>query len=339
MNQMVTPKADTLRGPLVDRFGRAHTYLRISVTDRCNFRCAYCMPKEGVVWREHDEILRHEETVRIARVFVEMGVNKIRLTGGEPTVRKGLVSLAEALAELPGSPELAMTTNGYSMDRLAQPLREAGVRSVNVSLDTLRADRFREITHTDKFDDVLRGLDACLEAGFPSIKLNMVVMAGVNEDEILDFVALARDRPLQVRFIEFMPFTGNRWSRAGLYPYAAMRKQIKERYEIELLETDPSAVGKEFSLPGFVGSIAFVTSMTDSFCSGCSRIRLLADGQVKPCLFLPAEVGLRQPLRNGCDDNEIERLIRLALDRKWKEHPPMEDLKRLDNRRMIEIGG
>ena len=339
MNPMITARVGVPRAPLVDRHGRTHDYLRISVTDRCNFRCAYCMPKEGIAWREHKDMLTLEEIGRVARVFVEMGIRKIRLTGGEPTIRKGFVYLAEMLGSLSGLNELAITTNGYSMDRLARPLREAGVRTVNLSLDSLRADRFREITQTDKLDDVLRGLDACFQAGFPSIKLNVVVMKDVNEDELLDFVELAKYRDLQVRFIEFMPFAGNRWSRAGLYPYASMRERIESRHRIEPIATDRSAVGKEFSIPGFAGSVAFVTSMTESFCGGCSRIRLLSDGQVKPCLFLPAEVGVRDPIRDGCDDTEIERLIRSALDRKWKEHPPMDELQRLDNRRMIEIGG
>lgn len=328
-----------LRSPLFDRFGRVHSYLRISVTDRCNFRCVYCMPAEGIEWRPREDILTFEEIVRVTRVFVRLGVDKVRLTGGEPTLRRGIEHLISALAALPGVRTLAMTTNGFRLREHAHTYREAGLTGINVSLDSLRRERFLQITRRDALDNVLAGLDAALAAGYEKVKLNTVVMAGVNEDELLDFVELARDRPLHVRFIEFMPFHNNGWSEGGVFPLARMREIIGSRYSPEPMHVEPNAVAREWRIPGFQGTIGFIASMTESFCSGCNRIRLTADGQVKSCLFSPAESNLRDVLRSGASDDELEERIRTALWLKPKEHPPMEVLSALENRSMIEIGG
>lgn len=334
---MVQPQ--TQRAPLIDRYGRTHTYLRVSLTDRCNLRCAYCMPSLAMVWKDRSELLTFEEIERTVRIFAEMGVTKVRLTGGEPTVRRGLPKLAENLSKIPGIQELAITTNGLLLVELAKPLADAGIQVINISIDSLRRERYREIARMDQLERALAGLGAALSAGFREVKLNVVVMAGVNDDELLDFVELARDWPLNVRFIEFMPFDDNGWNRASLFPYARMRSRIEAKHPLMPIAREASAVAKDFAIEGFRGTVSFVTSMTESFCSGCNRLRLTAEGKVKPCLFLPAEVDIRDAMRNDAEDAEIESLIRLALDKKWEAHPPMDELVRLKNRRMIDIGG
>ncbi len=324
---------------LFDRFGRRHNYLRISITDRCNFRCVYCMPAEGLVWKEREEILTFEEIERAARLFVRLGVDKIRLTGGEPTVRRGLEGLIERLASIDGVRSLLMTTNGLTLRDHAVPYRRAGLTGLNISLDSLKRDRFAEIARRDRLDDVLCGIERAIEAGFAPLKINVVVMAVINEDEILDFVEFVRHRPINVRFIEFMPFKGNGWKTAGVFPYARMRSEIEGRHPLIPIGNEPTSVAKDFGIEGFVGTVGFVTSMSDSFCSGCNRIRLTADGQIKSCLFSPAESDLREALRSGASDSGLEALVRQALERKPKEHPPMEELLQVDNRSMIQIGG
>lgn len=331
---------EPLTKPLLqDRFHRVHNYLRISVTDRCNFRCGYCMPPEGLDWHPRDDILTFEEIERLARLFAQLGVDKIRLTGGEPTVRKGLEDLIERIALVPGIDTVLMTTNGSSLASNADRYRRAGLTGLNISLDSLRRDRFEAITLRDELERVLNGIDAALNAGFDSIKVNVVVMAGVNDDELLDFVEFARDRPLNVRFIEFMPFEGNGWRSASVFTYRSMRRIIDERYELKPIETQKTAVGKDFSIPGHRGTIGFVTSMTESFCEGCNRLRLTAEGAFKACLFAGAETSLRDPMRSGATDDEIEAIVREGLSRKWKGHPPMNLLPQIPNRSMVAIGG
>jgi GTP 3',8-cyclase len=329
--------ADGGAAPLVDSFGRRHTYLRISVTDRCNFRCVYCMP-EDVQWQQREEILSYEEIVRLAELFVGLGVEKIRLTGGEPTVRRDFERLLRGVAGT-GVRHLLMTTNGYRLAERAEEWRAAGLQGLNISLDTLRADRFAEITRTKHFDRVMSGIEAAIAAGYAPLKINVVVMAGVNDDEILDFVEFARERPVNVRFIEFMPFQGNGWSVTEVYPYRRMLEVIRSRHAIHPLGNLPGDVARDFAVEGFVGTLGFVTSMTESFCEACNRIRLTADGQIKSCLFGPAEEDLRQALRSGADDAELEERIRWALWRKPEAHPPMEELAAAPNRAMVQIGG
>ena len=324
---------------LADRFGRWHNYLRISVTDRCNLRCVYCMPAEGLVWRERAEILSYEEIERIAALFVRSGVDKIRLTGGEPTVRRNLAHLVERLRPLPGLRTLLMTTNGVLLAREAGAYRAAGLDGLNISLDTLRPDRFASMTLRDHLSDVLRGIDAALAAGFPSVKINVVVMRGVNDDELGDFARFAAARPLEVRFIEFMPFDRNEWSRDRLVPYAEMRRRVEEVVRLEPYDAGPNAVAKEFTVAGGVGRLGFVTSMTENFCAGCNRLRLTADGKLKNCLFSTTETDLREPLRQGATDIELAAIIRECVLGKWIGHPPVAELVELHNRSMIQIGG
>ena len=324
---------------LTDRFGRIHSYLRIAVTDRCNLRCRYCMPHEEMIWQERDALLTDAEIERLARLFVSLGVRKIRLTGGEPLLRKNIEALVETLARIPQLETLALTTNATQLAEKVAPLKSAGLQVINISLDTLRTDRFLKITQRDQFHDTLQGIDAALNAGFEAVKLNMVVMGGINDDEVMDFVRLAEARPLNVRFIEYMPFPGNEWSLAKLVPYAGIKAQIEEHYPLSALSNHPSDVGKDFCIPGFAGSVSFVTSMTESFCSGCNRIRLTAEGAIKPCLFDGAEVHLRDALRNGADDRTLTELIRRALLLKPEAHAPVEEINVHENRPMIGIGG
>ncbi|HEY9868377.1 MAG TPA: GTP 3',8-cyclase MoaA [Candidatus Obscuribacterales bacterium] len=324
---------------LIDRFGRKHTYLRISVTDRCNLRCQYCMPQEGIEWKPREEILTFEEIERVARVFVELGITKIRLTGGEPLVRKNLVRLVEALASMPGLETLAMTTNGVLLKDKAHALRQAGLTALNVSLDSLRRERFELIAKRDDHANVMAGIYSALECGFDPLKLNVVVMAGVNDDEILDFVEFVRDKPINVRFIEYMPFKDNEWKVSRVFSYGEMKGAIERRYRLEPLAAGPGAVAKDFAVGGFLGSVSFITSMTDSFCASCNRLRLTADGSIKSCLFYPAEVFIREEIRAGITDDSLAALIRSAVLLKPPEHPPMEEILASENRAMIEIGG
>jgi cyclic pyranopterin phosphate synthase len=324
---------------LIDRHGRKHTYLRLSLTDRCNLRCTYCMPPQGIDWTPRAEILTTDEIVRLGRIFVGLGIDKIRLTGGEPLARRDIAEIAHRLAELPSLRTLAMTTNGISLANRAQGLRDAGLNALTISLDTLKRDRFREIAKRDQFQAVMDGIEASLAAGFTPLKINCVVMRGVNDDEIIDFVDWAKDRPINVRFIEYMPFPDNHWSKGGLLPYADMRRRIETHVDLIPLVGAATDVGKDFRIGGHPGTVSFVTSMTESFCGGCNRLRVTADGNIKSCLFHPAEQSLRDAMRAGEPDETIERLILQAVDGKQAAHPPMEELLTMKNRNMIEIGG
>jgi cyclic pyranopterin phosphate synthase len=323
---------------LVDGFGRAHTYLRISVTDRCNLRCVYCMPHEGLEWKKRNELLTYEEITRLAQIFTGMGVNKIRLTGGEPMVRKNLLSLVQKLGALPELKTLAMTTNATLLEAHAHELKKAGLNAINISLDTFKAARFAEITRIDQLDNVLAGIDAAIACRFESIKLNMVVMAGVNDDEILDFAAFASRHKINVRFIEYMPFKDNQWTSNKVVTYKEILAQIKTRFAVEKKDDEPSAVAKDYALEGG-GSVSFITSMSDSFCSTCNRLRLTADGSIKSCLFYPAEINLRDAMRAGASGSELKKMIHFALSQKPEAHPPAEEIAAGENRAMIEIGG
>ncbi|MCG3199889.1 MAG: GTP 3',8-cyclase MoaA [Candidatus Omnitrophica bacterium] len=337
----ITRMTMPIREPLVDRFGRVHTYLRVSVTDRCNLRCVYCMPSEGFEHVERDEILTYEEILRVVRLMAEIGIHKVRVTGGEPLVRKGLANLIAGIVATPGIETVAMTTNAVLLAEQAESLKRAGLSHLNISLDTLRADRFEAISRRANLREALAGIEAAIRSGFDPIKLNMVVMGGVNDDELLDFVELARHRPIQVRFLEFMPFKSNGWDQGTLVSYAEMRRRIEEQYDlIPLFIPDgPADVTKEFAIPGFEGTIGFITSMTEDFCKDCNRIRLLADGSLKSCLFHPPEENLRAALRRGTSDDEVEGLIRRCVSAKLEKHEELEELIRLENNPMIAIGG
>ena len=324
---------------LTDTFGRSHTYLRISLTDRCNLRCGYCMPPEGIDWIPREEVLTFEEIERLARIFAEMGVTKIRLTGGEPTVRKGIVNLVSRIKAIDGINKILLTTNGTTLLQLGQELKDAGVNGLNVSLDTLDPEKYKEITLRDEFDRVWQGLQYAQELGFEPLKLNVVAIKDFNDNELLDFVRLTKEMPINVRFIEFMPFEGNGWSRAGVLSYQEMLDQIGTEFEINPIETEPSAVAKDFAVTGHQGTVSFVTSMTENFCSTCNRLRLTADGQLKTCLFFAPETSLRDLLRAGANDSDVKDLISSTVLKKRVGHPPMDNILGVRNDPMIKIGG
>lgn len=324
---------------LIDRFGRKHTYLRISVTDRCNLRCTYCMPAEGIKLKKRNEILDFEEIYRLSKIFANLGIEKIRITGGEPLVRKDVESLMEQLGSIPGVKTLAMTTNAVLLKDKVDRLHRAGLKVINISLDSLRADRFQKITLRDDFDNVIAGLEASLSAGFQSIKLNVVVIKGTNDDEVLDFVHYAKDKPLNVRFIEFMPFKDNQWQGDSVVSFADMKTLIQAEFELDALPGSVGDVAKDFALKGHIGTVSFISSMTDSFCGTCNRLRLTADGSLKTCLFFAPEASLRDVMRGGATDEQLSRLILTTVLDKPEAHPPMEELALGDNRAMVEIGG
>ena len=296
------------------------------------------MPGKGAAWKPRAEILSLEEIERLARLMVSMGIQKIRLTGGEPMVRSNLAELIAKLASLSGLKTLAMTTNGTLLADHAHTLRNSGLTALNVSLDTLRRERFREITLRDNFGDVLAGIDAALDAGFAPLKLNVVVIAGLNDDECGDFVEFVRTREIDVRFIEFMPFPGNHWQQSRFAPWRNIKANIEQNHTLIPVETS-EGVARSFRVEGFAGRVSFVSPLTEEFCMSCSRLRLTADGALKSCLFYPAEISLRDAVRNGASDEELEALVRGALAQKHRIHPDAHVLTTMGNRCMSAIGG
>ena len=308
--------------PLRDGHGRLIGDVRISVTDRCNFRCQYCMPAEGLPWLERAEILSFEEIARVARVLAGLGVAKVRLTGGEPLVRRELPRLVAMLSATPGLDEVAVTTNGYLLERDAEALVRAGVTRWNVSVDSLQRDRFYELTRRDALPQVLAGLEKL--ASFPEahpIKVNAVALRGFTEDEILPFAAFAREHPYEVRFIEFMPLDADRtWSRDQVLTGEEVREAIHAVHPLEPEPRDPHATARVYAFADGRGRIGFVNPVSEPFCGDCDRIRLTADGKLRTCLFSLGETDLRAPLRAGASDSELERVIRDAVWRKELKH-------------------
>ncbi len=323
---------------LIDGFGRVHRDLRISVTDRCNFRCTYCMPAEGLDWVPRDDLLTFEEIARVARIMVERyGVDGIRLTGGEPTVRANLPVLVKLLAEL--DTDLAMTTNGVSLPLLAGELRAAGLRRVNVSCDSLQESRFAELTRRDSLSRVLEGIDAAISAGFDPVKVNCVVMRGVNDDEIADFVDFGRRKGTEVRFIEFMPLDADGiWTNDLVVPVDEILARVNDACPVEPVERT-SAPATRYRFADGSGSVGIVASVSDSFCSTCDRVRLTADGQFRNCLFAVTETDVRALLRAGAGDDEIAAALEGSVASKWAGH----QINRVNfirpRRSMSQIGG
>ena len=305
--------------PLVDTFGRVHSDLRISVTDRCNFRCQYCMPDEGMTWLDRSELLSFEEIERIARVLVERyGIRSIRLTGGEPTVRARLPVLVAKLARL--GADLAMTTNGATLALLADDLRRAGLRRINVSLDTLRRDRFIELTRRDELDRVVEGIDAAVAAGFEPVKVNNVLMRGINDDEVVDFLRFGRERGVQIRFIEFMPLDAQgQWSADRVVPAAEILERAAAHFEFEPV-TRGHEPAERFRYTDGAGEFGVIASVSRPFCESCDRIRLTAEGQLRNCLFALGHLDLRALLRAGADDDELAAALAGEVRRKWAGH-------------------
>lgn len=325
---------------LTDSFGRNHTYLRISLTERCNMRCTYCMPEEGIELRPKREMLTFEEIIRLARLFATEGVTKIRLTGGEPLIRTDIEDLVQRLGQIPGIESMAITTNALLLASKLSALRDAGVGLFNISLDTLKADRFLQITRREGLDIVLDAIDRTIEAGYETVKVNCVVQRGFNEDELIDFVEMTKDKPVDIRFIEYMPFWGNEWEERLFFSYSEMLSLVRSGFpQLQRLQDGPNDVSKTYSVPGYRGRIGFITSMSEHFCASCNRLRLTADGCLKVCLFGQTEVSLRDAMREGASDAELLPLIQAAVGRKKAEHAGMHAISRSDNRPMILIGG
>ena len=324
---------------LVDSFGRIVRDLRIAVTDRCNFRCTYCMPAEGLQWLPREEILSFEEIERIAALLVRRyGVEGIRLTGGEPTVRAHLPVLVEKLAAL--GVDLSMTTNGTSLRLLAADLRAAGLRRVNVSLDTLHRERFSEMTRRDELDRVLDGIDAAVEAGFSPVKINVVIERGVNDGEVLDLAVFGRERGVEIRFIEFMPLDAQgEWDRSKVLSQDEIVATIGAEFPIERMPARGAAPADRWRYLDGGGTIGVIPTVTHAFCGDCDRVRITADGQFRTCLFAVDEIDLRAAVRRGDDDEAIARLIEDAVAAKWAGHQINQVNFVRPVRSMSQIGG
>jgi GTP 3',8-cyclase len=327
--------------PLRDGHGRLIGDVRVSVTDRCNFRCQYCMPAEGLPWLERAEILSFEEITRLVGLLASMGVADVRLTGGEPLVRRNFPQLAEMLAQTDGISDLSVTTNGFLLERDAEALVRAGVQRFNVSVDSLQRDRFYELTRRDALPQVLRGLEHL--ASFPEahpIKINAVAIRGFTEEEVLPFAELARRSPYEVRFIEFMPLDADHaWTPDQVLTGAEIRAAIHEHYPLEPEPREPSATARTYRFADGRGKIGFINPVSEPFCADCNRIRLTADGRLRTCLFSLNETDLRAPLRAGATDGELELIVRDAVWRKELKHHVGEPGFIQPARTMSAIGG
>jgi cyclic pyranopterin phosphate synthase len=327
--------------PLRDGHGRLIGDLRVSVTDRCNFRCQYCMPAEGLPWLDRREILTFEEIERLVRLFVSMGVGDVRLTGGEPLVRRDFPQLVTMLSPIDGLRDLSLTTNGYMLERMVGDLAAAGLRRINVSLDALSRDRFFQITRRDSLPQVLAGLEA-LER-YPQIrpiKVNCVAMRDFTEEEVVPFAELARRKPYHVRFIEFMPLDADRaWSQDRVLSGAEVRAMIERVHPLEPTVRDAHSTARTYRFADGKGEIGFVNPVTEPFCGDCNRLRLTAEGKLRTCLFSLNETDLREPLRSGAGEQELEQLIRDAVWRKELKHRVSEPGFSQPPRTMSQIGG
>ena len=325
---------------IVDQFGRDHNYLRISLTDNCNLRCFYCMPEEEYEFTPASRLMQVDEIEAIAKIFVAQGVNKIRLTGGEPLVRKDADKIILALSKLPVA--LTLTTNGTRLHDYVEVLKEANIKSLNISLDTLQPDKFLLLTRRDQFKQVYDNIHLMINHGF-HVKVNVVAMNGMNDVEINDFIEWTKETPVHVRFIEFMPFSGNKWTSNKVFTYQQILKVVQSKYEVVRLTDELHDTAKKYTVPGHAGTFAVISTMTAPFCSGCNRMRLTADGKMKNCLFSKEETDLLTSFRNGED---ILPLIQQSISSKAKElggqftadfeHVHAEDIH---NRSMITIGG
>jgi cyclic pyranopterin phosphate synthase len=327
--------------PLVDGHGRAIGDVRISVTDRCNFRCQYCMPAEGLPWLERSALLSYEEIERLVRLLSSMGVHDVRLTGGEPLVRKELWRLVERLAAIPEVEDLSLTTNGYLLTRQVDQLVAAGLKRINVSLDSLAPDRFFQLTRRDSLAQVLEGLEAAQRhPELRPIKVNVVALKDFTEAEVLRFAEFARQNPYEVRFIEFMPLDADRaWSREKVLPNAEIVRMIDEVYPLEPVGRERHGTARRYRFADGHGEMGFISPVTEPFCGDCNRIRLTAEGELRTCLFSMTETDLREPLRSGATDAELEEIVRDAVWRKELKHHVNDPGFVQPARTMSRIGG
>ena len=326
---------------LVDAHGRAITDLRVSVTDRCNFRCQYCMPADGLPWLERDEVLSFEEITRLVRLLTSFGIDDVRLTGGEPLVRREFPRLVAMLAAIDGIRDLSLTTNGYLLERDAAAIVDAGIGRVNVSIDSLARDRFFQITRRDALPQVLRGLEAIAShERVRPIKVNAIAMRDFTEHEVSDFVALARSSDYQIRFIEFMPLDADQaWTPDSVLTGAEIRALVEREHELVEVPREPSATARVFRFADGAGEIGFINPVSEPFCSDCNRLRLTAEGKLRTCLFSIHETDLRDPMRAGASDGELEEIVRDAVWRKELKHHVGEKGFRPPPRSMSAIGG
>lgn len=325
---------------IIDKLGRIHNYLRISLTDNCNLRCFYCMPEEQYAFTAPSKLMQVHEIETLAKLFVSQGVNKIRLTGGEPLVRKDAPAIIEALGKLPV--ELACTTNGIRLDDMLAEIIAANFSSINISLDTLQAEKFKKITRRNLFHRVRNNIDLILHHGIRT-KINVVVVKGLNDDEIDDFITLTKTHPIEVRFIEFMPFSGNRWTSNQVFTYQEIIDRVNSTYEIQPILAKPHDTAKAFRIPDHLGTFSIISTMTAHFCADCNRMRLTADGKLKNCLFSKDETDLLSSLRQGEDVLPLIFKTILAKARalggQLDENFENINTDALENRSMITIGG
>ena len=326
---------------LADRFSRKIDYLRISITDHCNLNCSYCAPFSGRIKLTHAEILSYEEICGLTKAAVEAGISKVRLTGGEPLMRKGVVDLCRLLSGIEGLESLTLTTNGVRLQKFASQLHAAGVQRVNISLDTLRPERFRKITGYDLLSQVLAGISMAEEVGLHPVKINTVVMRGINDDEIENFARLTVEKPYHVRFIELMPFNGSGDHQALFVPVEEMVKRVKRVGDLSLQPVaESSGPARLCSLPGAEGKVGFIAPLSYHFCGSCNRLRLTADGKLRTCLFSEKEIDIKRPLRSGALIGELADVFRLAATKKPHSHRlKCTEVEKTLGRDMQAIGG
>jgi cyclic pyranopterin phosphate synthase len=329
---------------LFDLYKRRINYLRISVTDRCNLRCLYCVSEKGIKTLPHDEILSFEEILRVAGFAVRQGVSKIRITGGEPLIRRGVVDLIASLHRIPGLVDISLTTNGTLLKRCARPLFDAGIRRINISLDTLDANRFRQITRGGEIADVWAGIQACEAVGFDPIKLNVVALKGVNDQEIPDFIRLSIERPYHVRFIEFMPIGAGPYNQRHFMPTREIMDRVRASAHISPLSSHAyEGPAVRYGIDGGEGTVGFISPVSSHFCESCNRLRLTADGRLRSCLFSDQEINLKKVLRSGNGASSVDHglvaLFRRAVDSKPKGHSLHAEKNLQLFRTMSRIGG
>lgn len=321
-----------------DKYSRKIDYFRISVTDRCNLRCSYCMPPEGIKLISHDEILRYEEIIRLSEIAYKLGFRKFRITGGEPLCRKGISFLISGIAKINTNIDLSLTTNGVLLAKYVDELKSAGLSRVNISLDTLDRQKFKEITKSDLLDEVVNSIDKAIEVGLSPVKVNVVVVRGVNDDEILNFVEFVKDKPIFVRFIELMPFMRNNWDKEKFISSVEIKQIIDKHFNLLSIEDSYSnGPSVDYKIGGYKGKIGFISPLSEKFCGSCNRLRLTSDGHLLPCLMSNIEIDIKFAMRNGATDKELMNIMQNAIIKKPEGHRLGKTYNTL--REMSKIGG